>query len=135
MQNKLYFGARILLGLIYTVFGLNGFFQFLPMPPLPEQAGAFLGALAATGYMFPLIKATEVIGGIALLAGCYVPLALIILAPITVNIFLFHLVLTPGLQNSIMPVVMIVLQILVAKSCWGKFQGLFKAKCEGKCSK
>jgi uncharacterized membrane protein YphA (DoxX/SURF4 family) len=88
--------ARILLGLLFTVFGLNGFFHFLPQPPPPPAAGAFLGALASTGYMFPLIKGTEVIAGLLLLAGRYVPLALTILAPVLVNILAFHLALAPA---------------------------------------
>jgi uncharacterized membrane protein YphA (DoxX/SURF4 family) len=88
--------ARLLLGLVFFVFGLNGFLQFLPTPPAPERAMAFMGALAATGYMFPLIKSVEVIGGVLLLANRFVPLALAILAPNVVNIVLFHAVLAPG---------------------------------------
>jgi uncharacterized membrane protein YphA (DoxX/SURF4 family) len=88
--------ARVLLGLIFFVFGLNGFLQFLPTPPPPERAMAFMGALAATGYMFPLIKSVEVIGGVLLLSNRFVPLALAILAPNVVNIVLFHAVLAPG---------------------------------------
>jgi hypothetical protein len=88
--------ARLLLGLVFFVFGLNGFLQFLPTPPAPEKAVAFLGALAATGYMFPLIKSVEVIGGALLLSNRFVPLALAIVAPNVVNIVLFHAVLAPG---------------------------------------
>jgi uncharacterized membrane protein YphA (DoxX/SURF4 family) len=88
--------ARILLGLIFFVFGLNGFLQFIPQPPVPAQAGAFFGALAATGYMLPLIKIVEVVGGALLLSNRFVPLALAILAPNVVNIVLFHAVLAPG---------------------------------------
>jgi len=85
--------ARILLGLVFFVFGLNGFLQFLPAPPHPGPAGAFLGALAATGYMFPLIKGTEVLAGLLLLSNRAVPLALVLLAPIVVNIVAFHAIL------------------------------------------
>jgi uncharacterized membrane protein YphA (DoxX/SURF4 family) len=88
--------ARILLGLVFFVFGLNGFLGFLPQPPMPDKAGAFMGALAATGYMFPLIKGVEVIAGALLLANRFVPLALALLAPNVVNIVLFHSVLAPG---------------------------------------
>ena len=89
-MQKLPLIARILLGLIFFVFGLNGFLQFLPMPPLPDQAGAFMGGLAASGYFFPLLKGTEVICGLLLLTGMFVPLALVVLAPIVINIFAFH---------------------------------------------
>jgi uncharacterized membrane protein YphA (DoxX/SURF4 family) len=88
--------ARVALGVIFFVFGLNGFLQFIPQPPMPERAGAFMGALAATGYMFPLIKGVEVIGGALLLSNRFVPLALALLAPNVVNIVLFHSVLAPG---------------------------------------
>jgi hypothetical protein len=87
--------ARLLLGLVFFVFGLNGFLQFLPTPPAPERAMAFMGALAATGYMFPLIKGVEVIGGALLLSNRFVPLALAIVAPNVVNIILFHALLAP----------------------------------------
>jgi uncharacterized membrane protein YphA (DoxX/SURF4 family) len=103
--------ARILLGLIYFVFGLNGFLNFLPPHQMPEAAGAFAGALGATGYFFPLLKATEVLGGLSLLAGFFAPLALIVLAPITIQIFMFHAVLTPGLENLVLPVAMIALHL------------------------
>ncbi len=88
--------TRLLLGLVLFVFGLNGFLQFIPPPPAPDKAVAFLGALAATGYMFPLIKSVEVIGGALLLSNRFVPLALAIVAPNLVNIVLFHAVLAPG---------------------------------------
>jgi hypothetical protein len=87
--------ARLLLGLVFVVFGLNGFLQFLPMPPMAGAPGAFLGALLATGYLFPLIKGTEVIAGALLLGNRFVPLALALLAPVVVNIVLFHTFLTP----------------------------------------
>jgi hypothetical protein len=95
-MSKATTGARILLGLVFFVFGLNGFLGFMPQPPQPPEAGAFLGALGATGYMFPLIKGTEVLAGALLLGNAFVPLALLLLAPIVVNIAAFHLVLAPG---------------------------------------
>lgn len=94
--------ARLLLGAVFTVFGLNGFFNFLPMPPPPPAAGAFFGALAATGYMLPLLKSFEVFAGLLLLSGRMVPFALTLLAPIVVNIVAFHLFLAPqGLPLAI----------------------------------
>jgi hypothetical protein len=73
--------ARILLGVIFVVFGLNGFLHFLPQPAMPPAAGAFFGALAATGYMLPLIFATQLVGGTLLLLGL-VPLGVLVLAPV-----------------------------------------------------
>lgn len=88
--------ARSVLGLLFLVFGLNGFLHFMPTPPVPPRGGEFLGALAAAGYMFPLIKGTEVVAGALLLGGRLVPLALVLLAPVIVNIVAFHLFLAPG---------------------------------------
>ena len=88
--------VRCLLGFIFFVFGLNGFLQFVPQPPPPPAAGAFFGALAATGYMLPLIMSAQVVAGALLLSNRFVPLALALLAPVVVNIVLFHAVLAPG---------------------------------------
>jgi putative oxidoreductase len=96
ISRKLPTIARVILGVVFFVFGLNGFFHFLPQPPAPERAMAFAGALAATGYFFPLLKATEVFAGALLLTGALVPFALTLLAPIIVNIVAFHAFLAPG---------------------------------------
>ena len=118
--------ARVLLGLIFFVFGLNGFLQFIPQPPAPDKAMAFLGALAATGYMFPLIKSVEVIGGALLLSNRFVPLALAIVAPNVVNIVLFHSVLAPGG----LPVALFVLglELFTAWSYRGAYASMLQAR-------
>ncbi len=122
--------ARVVLGLLFLVFGLNGFFNFLPMPnTMPEPAMAFAGALAKTGYMFPLIKGTEVLAGILLLAGCAVPVALLILAPIVLNIVLFHLFLAPEGMGMLV-VIVVLFFYLVSRYC-DLYKPLFCAKsCE-----
>ena len=88
--------ARIVLGLIFFIFGLNGFLQFLPQPPLPAKAIPFVTGLASTGYFFPLLKGAEILAAVLLLTNRAVPLALVILAPIVLNIVAFHMVLAPG---------------------------------------
>lgn len=88
--------ARTGLGLIFATFGLNGFLHFLPQPPVSGPPAEFIGALAASGYLFPLLKGTEVVAGAALLANRHVPLALALLAPAIVNIVAFHAVLAPA---------------------------------------
>jgi uncharacterized membrane protein YphA (DoxX/SURF4 family) len=87
--------VRVLLGVIFVVFGLNGFLQFLPQPAMPQGAIAFFGALAASGYFLPLLFASQLLGGALLLLGM-VPLGLVILAPVIVNIVAFHVFLAPG---------------------------------------
>jgi hypothetical protein len=95
-QFKTKTAARLLLGAIFTVFGLNGFFHFLPAPPPEGLAAVFVGGLASTGYFFPLLKGTEVLMGLLLLSNRFVPLALTVLAPIVVNIVAFHAFLAPA---------------------------------------
>ena len=114
--------ARILLGLVFFVFGLNGFLNFLPAPALSGPAGAFGGALAATGYMFPMIKGIEVLTGALLLIGRFVPLALVLLAPIVVNIAAFHLFLTPGEVG--MSLALVALTAFLGWAYRGSFRGV-----------
>jgi uncharacterized membrane protein YphA (DoxX/SURF4 family) len=89
--------ARVLLGLVFFVFGLNGLHPFMQNPPAPPAAAAFFGALLSTHYMFFLIFGTQVLGGALLLLGIAVPFALVILAPVVVNIVFFHIFLSPEL--------------------------------------
>ena len=102
-MNKLPLIARILLGLIFFVFGLNGFFNFIPMPEaMPEALTNFTKGLMASVCFFPFLKSTEIVCGLLLLIGAFVPLALVVLAPIIINIFLTHAFLAPdGLPLAI----------------------------------
>ena len=88
--------TRLFLGLVFTVFGLNFFLHFLPMPPAAPRAAAFAAALFGSGYFFPLLSATQVAAGLLLLSGRFVTLALAVLAPIVINIVAFHLFLAPS---------------------------------------
>jgi len=84
--------ARVLLGLVFVVFGSNAFLHFIPMPAMQGDAGAFIGALVRSGYIYP-IAMLEVAGGLCLLIGRFIPLGLTMLGPIVVNIVLYHLFL------------------------------------------
>ena len=88
--------VRILLGLLLLVFGLNKFFNFMPMPPMSESAGDFMGALVNTGYMMYFIGLVEAVSGLLLLINKFKPLALVIVFPVLLNAFLFHLFLDIG---------------------------------------
>jgi uncharacterized membrane protein YphA (DoxX/SURF4 family) len=85
--------TRSLLALILIVFGLNKFLNFMPLPPMPEPAESFMGALMETGYLMVLVAAVEVISGIFLMINRYSALMLVIVFPILFNAFLFHLFL------------------------------------------
>lgn len=126
--------ARVLLGLVFLVFGLNGFFHFIPQPKDAMPAGAmdFFGSLMKTGYMIPLVFSTQTLGGVLLLLNCFVPLALALLAPVVVNIILFHVFLAP----SGIPVaaVVVVLELYLAWAYRKSFLPMFalRAKPGGK---
>ena len=88
--------GRIVLGAIFLVFGLNKLLPLFAVPPPEGTAAEFMGGLAATGYFFPMLAAIEITAGLLLLLGRFVPLALTLLAPVTVHILAFHLFLAPG---------------------------------------
>jgi putative oxidoreductase len=88
--------ARILLGLLFLVFGLNGFLLFLPQPPLPPgDMLTFVTVMGKSHYMIPVFV-VQVIGGLLLLIGRFVPLALTLLGPVIVNILITHIVFQPA---------------------------------------
>ena len=98
--------ARILLALVFLVFGANGFFRFLPTPPLPSGlAGDFLKVFFESGYVY-VVSAFQVLGGLLVLIGLWVPLGLTILAPIIINIWSFHCLMAP---QGIAPAVVVTL--------------------------
>ncbi len=87
--------ARVLLGLIFVVFGSNAFLHFIPMPPLPQGvAGLYLKAFFESGYVY-VIGGVQLIAGLFLLIGRFVPLGLTILAAMIFNIWAFHLLMAP----------------------------------------
>lgn len=117
--------ARILLGLMFLVFGLNGFVPFIPAPPLPGLAGTFLGILVTSHYAV-LVFAVEVAGGILLLVNQFVPLALAILAPVIANILVFHITMQP---SGILPgLLATVLWIVLASKYRAAFAPLLARK-------
>jgi putative oxidoreductase len=115
--------ARILLGLIFLVFGLNGFLHFIPMGPMPTgTAGQFIGALFQSHYVY-IVSALQVAGGVLLLVNRYVPLGLVLLGPVIVNIVLFHLLMDPkGLPLAI---VLVILWGILAFRNRQYFSGIF----------
>jgi uncharacterized membrane protein YphA (DoxX/SURF4 family) len=120
--------ARVILGLVFFVYGLNGFLQFLPTPSMPAPAMPFIGGLAASGYFFPLLAMTQTVTGAALLIGRFVPLALAALAPVVLNILAVHLFLAPsGIPHA---VGLLVLEAFLLWSYRDAFRPLFRARNE-----
>jgi hypothetical protein len=119
--------SRFLLGLIFLVFGLNGFLHFIPMPPPSGVAGQFLGAMFVSKYLL-VVSGLQVISGALLLINRDVPLALTILGPIIVNILLFHGLMNPaGIGLAIF---VTILWGVVFASVRSAFAGIFQARVE-----
>jgi hypothetical protein len=93
---------------------------------MPPAAGAFVGALAAAGYFFPMLKSIEIVAGALLVSGRFVPLALTVLAPILVNVVAFHAALAP--EGLAVPLVLVAIEIYLAWMHRSAFAPLLRAK-------
>jgi putative oxidoreductase len=114
--------ARYLAGVIFLVFGLNGFLNFIPLPPPGGIAAQFMGALYASHYLW-VIFAFQVIAAVLLLANRYVPLAVAVLAPVIVNILVFH---------ALMALFVAVLWAVIFVDVRSAFAGLFQSRLQAR---
>ncbi|MEZ4857404.1 MAG: DoxX protein [Flavobacteriaceae bacterium] len=117
---------RFILAVILLFFGLNKFidFSFMPLPQLPEAASNFMSSLSASGYVLPLVGILEIFVGVLLFLRKWVPFALILLAPISLNILLFHLFLD---LPEILPAILIVsINIILIYKYWKSYKPLFQ---------
>ena len=124
--------ARFLLGFIFLVFGLNGFLNFLHMPPPSGVAAQFIGALFVSKYLV-VVFVLQLVPAVLLLINRYVPLALTLLAPVIVNILLFHILMAPG--GLPLALVVTVLWTLVFLSVHSAFAGLFQPRVQTEVSR
>lgn len=112
MQKLQVLIPRILLGFMFLLYGLDGFLHFMPPYPSSDKASALVAALIDSGFLWPMMKAIQIIAGILLLINYYVPLALLLLAPLIVIIFCMHLFINPaGLPIGI---TIVVLELILA---------------------
>src|SRR5215813_2803387 len=118
--------VRILLGLMFLVFGLNGFLNFMPQPKdMPQEIVTVMGGLTKAGYM-TVVSSAEVLIAVLLLTNRFVPLALALLAPIIVGILTFHIFMAP---STIVPgVVVTVMELYLARAYRGAFRPILRAK-------
>ena len=114
--------ARLLLGLIFVVFGLNGFLNFIKGPMPSGLAGQFVGALVLSHY-FWVVAAIQVAGGVLLLVNRYVPLGLVLLGPVIVNIICYHVFLNPS--GAVPAALVTVLWLIVFYAKRQYFSGIF----------
>ena len=116
--------VRILLGLMFVVFGLNFFLNFIPAPPpKPGLAADYFKVFAASGYMY-VIGTLQLLSGLLLLIGRFVPLALTILAAMIFNILVFHILMAP--EGLPMAVVVAVLELFLVWSYRDRFAGILR---------
>ena len=119
--------ARYLLGLIFLTFGLNGFLNFIPMPPPAGVAGQFFGALFVS-RLYVVIFALQIVPAVLLLANRFVPLALTILAAVIFNILCFHIFMAPaGLPLAVFVAVLWAVTFINVRPA---FSGLFQSRFE-----
>lgn len=119
--------ARVLLGLMFLVFGLNGFLHFIPMAPPAGLAGQYMGALFLSHYVVAVFL-LQIVGGVLLLANRFVPLALVLLGPVLVNILLFHALMAPeGLPVALLATVLWAILFYAVRSA---FAGLLVQRVE-----
>ena len=121
--------ARYLAGVIFLVFGLNGFLNFIPLPPPGGIAGQFMGALYASHYLWVMFG-FQVIAAVLLLVNRYVPLAVAVLAPVIVNILVFHALMAPsGLSLALF---VTLLWALIFVDVRPAFAGLFQLRLQAR---
>lgn len=117
--------ARILLGLVFVFGGVTGLFE-LAEPEMGEEGAAFMGAIMDTGYLWPVLKMTEIVCGVLLILGMFVPLALVVLAPVALNILLFHIFLEPS--GVAIGLFLVVLGLYTAHQHRESFSGVLQRK-------
>jgi len=114
---------KALLGIALIVFGANKFFEFFSTPELPDQAANFMASLAATGYVLYIVGGIEILVGFMLLLNKWVPFGLLLLAPISANILLFHLFLDlPGIGIAL---AVAALNVVLIYKYWKAYTPLF----------
>lgn len=118
--------VRILLGMLFLFASVSFFFNLITPPELTGNTKLFMDGVIATGYLMQLIKATELVCGLAFVSGLFVPLAATVIAPISINIFLYHLFV----DTSGLPVAVFVLlaNIVIAYGHRDKFKPMLRAK-------
>lgn len=116
--------AKLLLAVVLILFGLNKFFQFIPLPEMPQDAKSLMDSLAASGYILQVVGVLEIFIGLLLLFNKWIGFALVLLAPISANILLFHLFLDlPGIGGAVL---VTFLNVLLIYKCWPRFHSLFE---------
>jgi len=130
MKSIVTVAARVLLGLVFFGFGLNGLLHLFPLPPAQGAAAVFIDGLIASRYFFPLLFVIYVLTGVALVIGRFVPLALTVLAPVIVNVAVMHLFVPSSVPEIGLAALVTVLEIYIAWCYRAAFRPLLRARDE-----
>lgn len=118
--------VRVLMGLLFLFASISVLFNLIPQPELTGKTKSFMDGVNASVYLMPLIKITELLCGIAFVSGFFVPLATVVIAPITINILLFHIFVdTAGLPVGVF---LVLANLFLAYAYWDKFRPMLAAK-------
>jgi putative oxidoreductase len=119
--------ARSLLGFLYLVFGLDYFLHFIPYQPLHTgKPGALVAGLKGTGYIYPMMKTIQILGGLSLLFDRYAPFSAVVLFPISLNVLLFHTILVPS--GWLMGLFLMVPNVFLGYAYRKYYSGMFTRK-------
>ena len=130
MKSIVTVAARVLLGLVFFGFGLNGLLHLFPLPPAQGAAAVFINGLIASRYFFPLLFVVYVLTGTALVMGRFVPLALTVLAPVIVNVAIMHLFVPSSRAEIGLAALVTVLEIFLAWCYRTAFRPLLRPRDE-----
>jgi len=130
MKSTATVAARVLLGLVFFGFGLNGLLHLFPLPPAQGAAAVFINGLIASRYFFPLLFVIYLLTGTALVIGRFVPLALTVLAPVIVNVAAMHLFVPSSGAEIGLAALVTVLELYLAWSYRAAYRPLLRARDE-----
>ncbi len=123
-KGKLEVVARWLIAVPLLLFGLNSFFNFMPTPPLTGNIAAFMNGLMATGYFLPFLGLAYIFIAVLLIFNRWVPLALVVLAPISIQIILYHIFL--DLPTILPGLIIFLLNIYLGVKHFDAYRPMFK---------
>jgi putative oxidoreductase len=118
--------VRVLLGLLYVMSSIVVLFNLVKAPEPTGAVKTFMDGMMATKYLLPFIKITELVCGLLLLSGRFVPLATVMIFPVTLNIFFFHIFVAP--EGVVTGVIVLAMNLFLAYACRKNYQTLLAAK-------
>lgn len=119
MKTKILFAVQILVGILLLIFGLNKFLHFMANPPVSEEMGMFMMALAKTGYIFPIVGAIQVLSGLSFILNKFTALMAVVIVPVMLNAVLAHAFLDPsGIAGSLVILILVIVVMFKNKEAY-----------------